>query len=171
MAEQKTESAKRGRTVIQLFLGFAGLGFAADCRVLGGVSGAALGRGLPLGASRISSISLSRYNPAEPIYRKGFIPFFWNLFFTASDDIPSSWAISTTGFSSMNSIIHINLSSKQVKNDINSRNKAYFSKIQSKRYSGCIKTIQIKFLNFFEKNLDRPIGLGVYFLMFPTLGN
>jgi hypothetical protein len=136
--------------MIQLFFGLLAPGLAADRRDPGGVSEAALGRGLPLGASRISSISLSLYKPAGPIYLKGFIPFLWNLLLTASEDIPSGLAISTTGIPSMFSIISIKHSLNQGKNGIKLRNKGIKPQKWSERYSMCIKTIQINFFNFFE---------------------
>jgi hypothetical protein len=103
--------------VIQLFLGFVVLGFALACRGSGGVSEAALGRGLPLGASRIASISLFRYSPADPIYLKGWIPFRLSLIFTAADDIPRVWAISSTVISSIFINIHQKSSLDQVKKE------------------------------------------------------
>jgi hypothetical protein len=66
------------------------------------VSGVALGysffgHGRPrIPPSFITSTSSSRYKPAEPIYRKGRMPFLWNRLITAEEEIPRRWAISTT---------------------------------------------------------------------------
>jgi hypothetical protein len=98
--------------VIQLFLGFVVLGFALSCRGLGGVPGAALGRPR-IPASRIASKSASRYNPADPMYLKGFMPFLSSLLLTAAEEIPNRWAISSTVIPSIYNILPQNPSLHQ----------------------------------------------------------
>jgi hypothetical protein len=181
--------------VIQLFLGFLVLGLAADCRDPGGVSGTALGRGLPLGASRIRSISLSWYKPVVPIYLKGLTFLLLKRILIASDVVFSILAISEIGIpiSFIYKSITANTSLKQV-NSIKSYNNRTTEHMNgqndtpelSKRYSNIFLlkmyqndtakwskryvlrnfTLLKKKLKNFDPNLDNPIGRGYILYMF-----
>jgi hypothetical protein len=155
--------------------GLVVLGFAVDCRVLGGVSGAALGRGLPLGASRISSISLSWYRPVVPIYLKGLTPLLLKRILTASDVVSSILAISEIGIPI--SFIYKSITVNHPLNQVNSV-KSYDNRTQkhingqndtlvlSKRYILRNFDFWKKNLKNFDSNLDNPIGLGYILNMF-----
>jgi hypothetical protein len=79
------------------FAGFLGLVFGAALLFPAAFGASLEVFGRPLApASRIASRSASRYNPAEPIYRNGFISFRSNLLLAATDEMPRVWAISNT---------------------------------------------------------------------------
>ena len=105
--------------------------------------------------SRMASKSSSLYMPADPIYLYGFRSYLWSLLFTASDDMPSSWAISST----VKSLIPINI---PVQTLINQEVNAKMSKLLDILLYVCIVKNQ-KFLKIFKKffqNLDYPTGRG-----------
>ena len=108
------------------------------------------GRGRPrFPPSRMASMSSLLYSPAEPIYRKGDLFFLCSLLLTATDDIPSSWAISSIVIPSINISLNQRLPQNQV---VNSK----MSKYMDILLYGCIVNTQ-KFVNFYEismRNLD-----------------
>jgi hypothetical protein len=146
------EDKKRGGAVSQLFLGFAVFAFAAACRDLGGVSGAALGRPR-VPPFRIASRADFRYMPAEPIYLKGSMPFRLSLILTAADEIPSSWAMSNTVISSIHKNISVKPPSDQ---DKTAKMLQHYHILLYNRIA--IFKKKFKILKISRQNLDHPPG-------------
>lgn len=114
-----------------------------------GVSAEALGRPrVPL--SRIASRSALPYNPAEPIYLKGWIPFLLSLIFTADDEIPRACAISKTVIPS----IYNNL------NQFSLANQALNVEKLQHHYDKILKNVEENgYFDKFSKNVNENTGL------------
>jgi hypothetical protein len=108
------------------------------------------------------------------MYLKGVMPFLWKRLFTASEDIPNSWAISTTGIPS---IYETNITLRSLLNQVKllkirnirpifPKNGQNDTVEWSKRYTfGEIYPSKRILRNFFQ-NLDNPPRRGYIVLMF-----
>jgi hypothetical protein len=99
------------------FAGFLGLVFGAALLFGAGLEAPSEVLGRPrVPPSFIASKSASRYKPAEPIYRYGFIPTLSRRLLTAADETPNFWDISRIVIPSIYSSLYQKLSLNQVQN-------------------------------------------------------
>ena len=152
--------------MIYFLLFLDGLAGAFFSPLVSGVGSSLAGYGRPLLASLIASKSASVYNPAEPTYLNGSLPFLLRRILTAADEVPKRWAISKTVIPSISSLYRRCIYRNQVANAEmlqHHNNLLYRRIVKIKKFANFLK-------NSFQ-NLDYPTGRGYYVYMLQHCNN